>query len=339
MDYTKNLPVWLFRCNYEAKRVDNPQYKDVPALYEQNCCPITILENEKWDKYCYNKLKIGEEPTWDDFPNKNKETNTKTVPKYIRSFMKLYEVAKKEDVLVVLEYKDGEKNERPRKLGILHNVNTIDVFKTDQKLYDIFCLKLNPKSVITTCGKEFAILNGLFLPNVTLGEIISRKVAINELYRSLKSGKNQISLCLENLPNEKIEDLCAYWLQSDHAGKDLKLKTIYVENGELNFPVLDIMGKTFFNEVLAAQVSYTKDDQTIINKVKKLVKIHTEIHVMFTLLSQDEFNQKCKKKGEDEAQTGTDVKSVSLKEVWEDLYNDEKGKEFILKLFKDSYPL
>ena len=98
------------------------------------------------------------------------------------------------------------------------------------------------------------------------------------------------------------------------------------------------MGKTYNNLVLAAQVSYTKDYQTIINKVRKLVKIHTELHLMFTRLTDDEFKQRCKKKGEEKAEAGTDVRHVSLIKVWEDLNNDEKENVFILKLFNDSYP-
>ena len=329
------MPVWLFRCNYEGNRIDNPQYKDVPALYEQNCCPITILENEKWDRYCLDKKQKRKEPIWEEFTSE-KDAKKKPVPSYIKNFINLFETAQEEDVLVILEYNNGKENGRPRKLGILRNINSIDKFIDVPNLYEVFCLKLDPNTVITISENKFEILNGLFLPNVTLGKISNRKKAINELYRSLKSGENQVSQCLDNLPNEKIEDLCARWLQTDHA-KVFKLRKVYVENGKLNFPVLDIMGRTFNGEVLAAQVSYTEDCQTIINKVKKLVKIHTEKHLMFTRLENEVFEQKCKKKGEEEADAEINVEHVCLGKVWDDLNNDKNEKDFILKLFKDSY--
>jgi hypothetical protein len=58
---------------------------------------------------------------------------------------------------------------------------------------------------------------------------------------------------------------------------------------------------------------------------------------MFTRLENEVFEQKCKKKGEEEADAEINVEHVCLGKVWDDLNNDKNEKDFILKLFKDSY--
>lgn len=60
MCITNNMPVWLFRCNYVDSSRKMPQYEQVATMYEHNYCPITILEEEVWDKSCYYACLKGE---------------------------------------------------------------------------------------------------------------------------------------------------------------------------------------------------------------------------------------------------------------------------------------
>ena len=335
---TNNMPVWLFRCNYIDNASKWPQYKDVTTFYEHNRCPITILFTETWDKYCYETLVNGktEDVSWETYAQEHPNEKKVGIPRYIKIFLNLAEEVKKQDVLVILEYKDdgkGTGNKPDKKIGIIRKGSKIETYRGDN--YELFYLELEPNSVITTQKNQYTILNGLIPSNLTLGPINNREDAINELYHYIK-GKTPITLQLQNLPNEKIEDLCCEWLKSSHA-KDYKLEKVYVANGYLNFPVLDIMGKTFTNQVLVAQVSYTDNIGTIISKVKKLVMIDTDEHLMFSKLSYDDFTQECKKRKEDINNIGRDVKYIPLATVWNDLYNDKTKKGFIENLFKDSY--
>ena len=322
MCITNNMPVWLFRCNYVDSSRKMPQYEQVATMYEHNYCPITILKEEEWDKSCYYARLKGEKVS--------------NVPSYIDRFVKLADAVKNEDVLVVLEYKDdgkGKGNKPEKKIGIIRKGSII---KTTTKVkYEIFYLELDTDSVITIPNNKFTILNGLIPSNVTLGPIQSRANAINELYHFIKD-KRPIKRELQNLPNEKIEDLCCKWLQSKYA-KEYRLETVYVANGKYNFPVLDILGKTEGNSVLAAQVSYTENIGTIVTKIKKLVEIEFDIHLMFTNITQAVFTNSCKKKGEEGAKPGTDVKHVQLETVWENLNNDNEEKSYIENLFRQSY--
>ena len=171
--------------------------------------------------------------------------------------------------------------------------------------------------------------------NTTLGPINNRENAVNEFYHFIKD-KTTIKRELENLPNDKIEDLCCEWLKTDYA-KEYQLQVVYVENGKHNFPVLDIMGKTIHDQVLAAQVSYTESVDTIISKVKKLVTLGIDTHLMFTKLSDTDFKNKCKEKGEKEAKKGTDGRHVSQQKGGEDLKNEIKNRSFIEKMFEEAY--
>ena len=105
------------------------------------------------------------------------------------------------------------------------------------------------------------------------------------------------------------------------------MEKVYIENGQLNFPVLDILGKTSSNNVLAAQVSYTENENTILSKMKMLNMIKTELHLMFTKLSDEKYI-KLSTKGD-----FRDIMHVSLDKVWTDLYNDCALREKVEELF------
>lgn len=337
MDTANNMPVWLFRCNYIDLGSKMPQYKDVTSLYEHNRCPITILFSETWDKYCYKELHSGKKSvSWEAYAENHPNETKSNIPSYVDRFVKLAYLAKVQDVLVILEFKDDGKgigNKPEKKIGIIRKGCSIELIKGDS--YEIFYLELDTDSVITIPNNKFTILNGLIPSNVTLGPIQSRANAINELYHFIRD-KRPIKRELQNLPNEKIEDLCCKWLQSKYA-KEFQLKSVYVANGKSNFPVLDILGKTEENGILAAQVSYTENIGTIVSKIKKLVEIEFDIHLMFTNLTKDLFTNSCKKKGEEGAKPGTDVKHVQLETVWDNLINDDDGRSYIEDLFSQSY--
>ncbi len=337
MNRNDNMPVWLFRCNFN--HYEKAYKEKVAPFYEKNRCPIQIQKHETWDKYCYNKLinenKSREEISWDEYAKDHPKEKKKEVSTYISKFATLANAVKQKAILVVLEYKDikGEKCEDV-KLGIIPKGKEIGVERGNNgKDYELFYYEL--ESVIKIRKNVYSILNGLIPSNTTLGPINNRENAVNEFYHFIKD-KTTIKRELENLPNDKIEDLCCEWLKTGHA-KEYQLQVVYVENGKHNFPVLDIMGKTIHDQVLAAQVSYTESVDTIISKVKKLVTLGIDTHLMFTKLSDTDFKNKCKEKGEKEAKKGTDVKHISLQKVWEDLTNDIKKRSFIEKLFEDAY--
>ena len=313
MDTTNNMPVWLFRCNYIDLGSKMPQYKDVTSLYEHNRCPITILSTEKEDRYCYETLLKGEKVSH--------------APSYVDRFIKLANLAKEQDVLIILEFKDGGKgteNKPEKKIGIIRKGSSIESMK--DIIYELFYLELDADSVITIPKNKYTILNGLIPSNVTLGPVLNRATAVNELYHFIKD-KTPITLALQNFPNEKIEDLCTLWLQSEYADEDIRLEKVYIENGQLNFPVLDILGKTNSNNVLAAQVSYTENENTILSKIEKLKMIKTELHLMFTKLSDEKY-KKLSTRGD-----FRDIMHISLDKVWTDLNNDCTLREKVEELF------
>ena len=313
MNITNNMPVWLFRCNYIDLGSKMPQYKDVTSLYEHNRCPITILYTETWDKHCYETLLKGEKVSH--------------APSYVDRFIKLAHLAKEQDVLIILEYKDdgkGTGNKPEKKIGIIRKGSSIESKK--DSIYELFYLELDADSVITIPKNQYTILNGLIPSNVTLGPVLIRATAVNELYHFIKD-KTPITLTLQNFPNERIEDLCTLWLKSKYADEIIRLEKVYIENGQLNFPVLDILGKTSSNNVLAAQVSYTENENTILSKMKMLNMIKTELHLMFTKLSDEKYI-KLSTKGD-----FRDIMHVSLDKVWTDLYNDCTLREKVEELF------
>lgn len=332
MENLNSMPVWLFRCNYEGNRIDTPQYKDVPFLYKQNCCPITILNNETWDNNCFNILLRGtkDDVSWEEYAKDHPNETKKNIPSYVKRFVDLANLVKQQDILVVLEYKDdgkGTGTKPNKKMGILRKGSSIITIPCNN--YNLHYLKLYPDSVITIQKNEYPILNGLIPSNVTLGPIINRADAIMELYHYIKD-KTPIKLAIHNFPNEKIEDLCALWLQTKYADENIRLVKVYVKNGLLNFPVLDILGKTKDNNVLAAQVSYTDNKSTVISKIKKLKLLMTELHLMFTKYTDEKFDRDCRTKGDD-------VKHVSIDKVWTDLYNDNQLRKKVEELFLHSY--
>lgn len=328
MDTINNMPVWLFRCNYIDLGSKMPQYKDVTSLYEHNRCPITILSTETWDKYCYEELLCGNKKvSWEAYAENHTNETKSNIPSYVDRFVKLADLAKVQDVLVILEYKDdgrGTENKPEKKIGIIKKGSSIELIKGDS--YEIFYLELDTDSVITIPKNEYMILNGLIPSNVTLGPVVNRAYAMNELYHFIKD-KAPITLALQNFPNERIEDLCTLWLQSNYANDDIRLEKVYIENGQLNFPVLDILGKTKNNDVLAAQVSYTENDNTILSKIDKLKKIKTELHLMFTKLSEEKYEKLCTK------EDIKDIIHVSLDKVWNNLCSDYSLKKKVEELF------
>ena len=328
----KLMPVWLFRCNYIDMGNKWPQYENVSTFYEQNRCPITILASETWDKYCYNAFlegKNNKDISWDVYSKSHPNERKATVPMYLNRFFTLTNKASNQDVLVILEFKDNGKGKKPNiKIGILRKATEIKVFKGNN--YEIFYLELDPESVVVMPKGRYSILNSLIPSNVTLGPVMSRENAINELYYHVKDG-SIIRKQLDNLPNDKIEDLCTMWLQSKFAGK-YKFREVYVKNGRLNFPFLDILGKTENNELLAAQVSFTNDKGIILSKIDKLKRaIENVTYILFTRLSKQDFDSLCNKK------SIQDVNHVSLGQVWDDLYNDPALKGKVEKFFMDSY--
>lgn len=328
MDTANNKPVWLFRCNYIDLGSKMPQYKDVTSLYEHNRCPITILFTETWDKYCYEELLGGNKSvSWEAYAENHPNDTKSNIPSYVDRFVKLVDLAKVQDVLVILEYKDDGKgigNKPEKKIGIIRKGCSIELIKGDS--YEIFYLELDADSVITIPKNEYTILNGLIPSNVTLGPVVNRACAMNELYHSIKDNI-PITLSLQNFPNERIEDLCTLWLQSNYANDDIRLEKVYIENGQMNFPVLDILGKTKNNDVLAAQVSYTDNDNTILSKIDKLKMIKTELHLMFTKLSEDKYEKLCAKRKVE------DIIHVSLDKVWKELNSDYLLKKKVEELF------
>ena len=322
------MPVWLFRCNYVDLGSKMPQYKEVTSLYEHNRCPITILFTETWDKYCYETLLCGNKSvSWELYAEKHPGEIRSSIPSYVDRFVKLANLAKAQDILVILEYKDNGKgtgNKPEKKVGIIRKGSSIKSKQGDS--YELFYLELDTDSVITIPKNEYTILNGLIPSNVTLGPVVNRADAMNELYHYIKD-KTPITLALQNFPNERIEDLCTLWLQSKYANDDIRLEKVYIENGQFNFPVLDILGKTKKNNVLAAQVSYTDNENTILSKIDKLKTIKTERHLMFTKLSEDKYQKLCAKGNI------KDIIHVSLDEVWKDLCSDYDSKKKVEALF------
>ena len=327
-----NCPLWIFRCNF---KIDNPAYQEKEGCYKKNLCPILILENETWDQYCYDKLvEKGESKNsikWEDYINflgKNTQPQkVKTInkPPYLLSFSRLHEQSRESDILVVLEYSETKYR---RKMGIIKKGTTIEEIKRNR--YKIYAFPLCDVQEIDS--KYDAIFRGLLPMNLTASALSHHVQGVKCVFE--RKRPNNISL--DVLSNSQIEELCFIWL-TRLAPHKIRMTRPIVYSGKGNIPTIDILGLNQDKDILAVQVSYTSQDQLILDKIGKLLDFVGDLRVICVNPNDEkELINKVENKYRNHNNRHS-LEIISLSRVWNDCVKDKECKSKIDKMIDELY--
>lgn len=299
-------PIYLIRTNYkeplEAKEM-------IPLLFKNNIVSICIQDKENDDLNYFENLITGEKVKFEKGKN------------YIKYFIDIANIAKTKDVLLVAMYEGLE-----TKIGLIKKGEQI--FEQKHNGFTLFCLQL--KSVYCTpypnfWGEKneveslklsnFPILKSLIPQQVTISPLRKNKNKLYSIYYGCP-----IRLEYDSLSNEAVEIMCTEWLRSDYAPKEFKLRFQLLRTGG-NFPDIDILGCNYNDEQIACQVTNTKNEKLIRDKVQKLESFNSDKKIMFSHLETHWTSQVNLNK--------------NIMEVWNDFWNDGLYAKMLERLIRN----
>lgn len=332
MSTIKNLPLWVFHCNFNR---ENIAYSDKTKYYNENLCPILILDNETWDQFCYDKLLVGHQSTssfdWNDYIKTVEEPqNTKTCkPSYILYFEKLYKQSRESDVIVVLEYSEAK---YPRKVGkVKKGTEIVTRYGNGFRVYAF------PLSDVKVIDKKYdQMFVGLYTHSVTAAPLNHHVSGVRNIYEC----KRPITPSLDDLSNSQIEELSCNWL-SRLAEKDILISRVLVKSGKGNIPTIDILGCNYDKDIIAVQVSYTSNKDLIVDKIVKLLNFEADNWVICINCDDEKYirehvNNKCKEINDYETKIDK-LHIVQLQNIWNESIKDSWCKKEIDRMITDLY--
>lgn len=245
----------------------------IQELYEKNLISINIRDYEKQDIDNWNLLISNQD--------------VKNVNNYVKQFYNLYLASQEDNVLVYAKFL-GYKS----KLGLVKKGSEIKEINKKGQTY--FCLELsNVKSIDKF---DFPLLETVIPYYSTVSKVIKGRDKLLSIFYDEK-----LPLKVKNLSAKATELLCIEWLRSDF-NKNYKIKYQLMPAGGNN-AVIDFLGKTYNNKILASQITTSSSKKTIENKIEKLKDFKSDYKVMFGQLE----NYKSDK-----------VEYISIQDVWND---------------------
>ena len=268
---------FLLRVNFNYKR-------KIEEFWKSNEIGVhfdTDLDFEDW-----NRMKSGEKPK----------------QQYIQRWQQLEKELKNKDIIVCASYKH-----LGFKIGVLKK-GEISAKKGEAKdFYEV--LKLEDVKKIDL--DLYPFLQTLIPQNTTISAIKRKNYKLRKIYQNMivnPQRKEFDPITYEILVNE--------WLRSKHAPENLRIKCQLLKTGG-NKKDIDIYGMTFKNQLLAAQVSDTSNQNTIRKKINKLEKYEDLQKIFFFDISEKKIENH---------------EIINLKTVVSDLENDSNYRGLIEEL-------
>lgn len=290
--------IYLVRCNYTGKSASELEY-----LYENNIVSICIQEEETEDQKYFDDLINGNNP-----PYNNK------LP-YIQRFVNLVNLAKEQDVIVIVSYLGMNP-----KIGLIKKGS--EIFCKEGNEFKLFCLKMKSVYCTPNWGDEFdsidlrtyPILKSIIPSQVTISAVNQRKNAIYGIYYGVK-----YPLDLSLMTDSAIEIMCTEWMRSRFANEKYRICYQIIRTGG-NFADVDILGANNQNRIVAAQVSNTADINLVIRKIDKLKSFSSDEKIMFSNVNRSDLKKidACL--------------NVFIRDVWSDFYSDSYYKVMLERL-------
>ena len=251
------LPIYLFRTNYEPKDAYGSIEKLIDDLYENNILSINV------------KDKFGDDEKYfcDIFNGEKEKKDLKK--QYIHRFYQLVSELQNSDVIVIAEYKG-----KSSKIGLVKKGSPVICKNEEGEIYKLYCLQMDDVKDIPDNRKHFV---GTLIPkNVTISRIINKKGVIYNIYYG-----TPIPFELSSVSDFNLEELCAEYLRSCLSFK-------FVRKLANNYPDIDIIGYNN-NELVTAQVSRTLTKNLIEEKKEKLCSFgNAKYRIMFSMLPTEE---------------------------------------------------
>lgn len=299
-------PIYLIHTNYHeplgAKEM-------IPLLFKNNIVSICIQDKEYDDLSYYESLLTGKKVKFDNGKN------------YIKYFIDIANIAKTKDVLLVAMYEGLE-----TKIGLIKKGEQI--FKQNNEGFTLFCLQLKSayctpypnfwgetNEIKSLKLSSFPILKSLIPQHVTISPIHKNKNKLYSIYYGCP-----IKIEYDSLSNEAVEVMCTEWLRSDYAPKEFKLRFQLLRTGG-NFPDIDILGCNYNDEQIACQVTNTKNEKLISDKVQKLESFNSDKRIMFSHLQTH--------------WTSPVNLNKNILEVWNDFWNDSFYVKMLERLIRN----
>lgn len=303
-----DAPVFLCRINYKGRAE-----KHIQRLHHDAVISICIQEEEDEDQAYFDAILNGEHP------------KGKSRLSYIREFLRIVELSQVQDVLVVGAY-HGIKSNR---IGLVKKGTEIKVEQYEN--YRLYCLSLS--SIVSTplvgvsldevVPSDYPIIENMIPKNTTISRIASTRnqESVYRVYYGIVYPPNYTLLS-----NSATEDMCALWLQSCHAHEDYRItKPMHKLGGAM--PVVDMVGKNDYGDIVVAQITTSKDKATINKKEQKLCSVvKDERYVMFADFLSEEGSREIGR-----------LLRQALSLVWLDLYEDDRYREELCMLCRVDY--
>lgn len=291
-------PIYLARCNYTGKSASEIDY-----LYDNNIVSICIEDDETPDKKYYNDLIKGNNP-----PYNNK------LP-YIHRFVKLINLVKEQDVIIIATYLG-----KNPKIGLIKKGT--EVFCKIGNEFKLFCLKMKSVYCTPNLGEyiesidlsSYPIIKSIIPQQVTISAVNQRKDAIYGIFYGVK-----YPLDLSLMTNSAIEIMCSEWLRSRFANEKYRIFYQIIKTGG-NFADIDILGANNENKIVAAQVSNTTNINLVRKKIDKLKLFASHEKIMFSNVS----NENLKKID--------NCLNIYIEDVWKDFYSDSSYNVMLKRL-------
>lgn len=250
-----------------------------------------IVDNlSKTNRIAIHVASNEEKKDWSNFLNR-KKLNMQLIQRWDG----LCKCIEKSDVIVISQY-----NSLGCKIGIIKK-NTEWTELNKDKDFKVFEMK-ETKSINYS---DFILLPVIIPISVTLSPIKSLRNYILYAY-----GKEKLKYCLENLHYKMQEQMCVEWLRSELCPSNLRIKYQLLQTGH-NMRDIDIYGVNYAGNKIYGQVTFYNTNNGKINKKIDKLKPYLKGNNIVIMFSNDDENLK------------GSILYISLKKVWEDLWNSE----------------